>query len=78
MTKMANIKPTHFNWRMEGDVAVISLDRPDRKNPLTLKAGDCAIPSGIWFMPMMSKRWCSDRTAAISALAGTCMILSVH
>ncbi|WP_430469646.1 enoyl-CoA hydratase family protein [Thalassospira lucentensis] len=35
MTKMANIKPTHFNWRMEGDVAVISLDRPDRKNPLT-------------------------------------------
>ena len=35
MTKMANITPDHFNWRMEGDVAVISLDRPDRKNPLT-------------------------------------------
>ncbi|MBE70584.1 MAG: enoyl-CoA hydratase [Thalassospira sp.] len=35
MTKMANITPKHFNWRMEGDVAVISLDRPDRKNPLT-------------------------------------------
>jgi enoyl-CoA hydratase/carnithine racemase len=32
---MANITPKHFNWRMEGDVAVISLDRPDRKNPLT-------------------------------------------
>ncbi|WP_417830460.1 enoyl-CoA hydratase family protein [Thalassospira sp.] len=35
MTKMANITPKHFNWRMEGDVAVVSLDRPDRKNPLT-------------------------------------------
>ncbi|MBR9900529.1 MAG: enoyl-CoA hydratase family protein [Rhodospirillales bacterium] len=35
MTKMANITPKHFNWRMEGDVAVISLDRPNRKNPLT-------------------------------------------
>tara|TARA_R100001126_G_scaffold42124_2_gene23586 strand:- start:117 stop:920 length:804 start_codon:yes stop_codon:yes gene_type:complete len=32
---MANITPKHFNWRMEGDVAVISLDRPERKNPLT-------------------------------------------
>ncbi|WP_417815557.1 enoyl-CoA hydratase family protein [Thalassospira alkalitolerans] len=35
MTKMSGHKPKHFNWRMEGDVAVISLDRPDRKNPLT-------------------------------------------
>jgi|TARA_B100000123_G_scaffold256399_1_gene219505 enoyl-CoA hydratase/carnithine racemase len=35
---MANITPTHFNWRMEGDVAVISLDRPDRKNPLTFES----------------------------------------
>ena len=38
MTRMANITPTHFNWRMEGDVAVISLDRPDRKNPLTFES----------------------------------------
>ncbi|QPO10767.1 enoyl-CoA hydratase family protein [Thalassospira sp. A40-3] len=38
MTKMANITPKHFNWRMEGDVAVISLDRPDRKNPLTFES----------------------------------------
>ena len=35
MTAMANLEPKHFNWRMEGTVAVISLDRPDRKNPLT-------------------------------------------
>ncbi len=38
MTRMADITPTHFNWRMEGDVAVISLDRPDRKNPLTFES----------------------------------------
>jgi len=35
MTEMANLKPTHFKWRMDGAVAVIQLDRPDRKNPLT-------------------------------------------
>jgi len=38
MTKMTNITPKHFNWRMEGGVAVISLDRPDRKNPLTFES----------------------------------------
>ena len=27
--------PKHFNLRREGTVAVVSLDRPDRKNPLT-------------------------------------------
>jgi enoyl-CoA hydratase/carnithine racemase len=32
---MAKLKPKHFNWRMEGEVAVISLSRPERKNPLT-------------------------------------------
>jgi len=35
MTKMADLKPKHFNWRTEGEVAVISLARPERKNPLT-------------------------------------------
>jgi enoyl-CoA hydratase/carnithine racemase len=32
---MAGLKPKHFLWRMEGTVAVIQLDRPERKNPLT-------------------------------------------
>lgn len=32
---MRDLKPEHFNWRMEGRVAVIQLNRPDRKNPLT-------------------------------------------
>jgi enoyl-CoA hydratase/carnithine racemase len=27
--------PTHFHWRVDGRVAVISLDRPERKNSLT-------------------------------------------
>ena len=32
---MRDFKPKHFNWRAEGAVAVISLSRPERKNPLT-------------------------------------------
>ncbi len=35
MNKLASISPKYFNWRMENKVAVISLLRPDRKNPLT-------------------------------------------
>src|SRR3974390_2216625 len=35
MTSMAALKPAHFLWRMENDVAVIKLGRPERKNPLT-------------------------------------------
>jgi enoyl-CoA hydratase/carnithine racemase len=35
MSKMATLKPAHFLWRMDGAVAVIRLNRPDRKNPLT-------------------------------------------
>ncbi|MEO3386944.1 enoyl-CoA hydratase family protein [Mesorhizobium sp. CAU 1741] len=35
MSHMAGLKPKHFLWRVEGCVAVIQLDRPERKNPLT-------------------------------------------
>jgi enoyl-CoA hydratase/carnithine racemase len=35
MTAMAAFKPKHFLWRMDGAVAVVQLDRPERKNPLT-------------------------------------------
>src|SRR5277367_5023883 len=38
MTVMAALKPTHFFGRMDGAVAVIRLNRPDRKNPLTLES----------------------------------------
>jgi enoyl-CoA hydratase/carnithine racemase len=32
---MKDFQPTHFNWRVDGAVGVISLARPERKNPLT-------------------------------------------
>lgn len=32
------ITPQHFEWRVEGRVAVITLNRPERKNPLTLES----------------------------------------
>ena len=36
--KLANHAPEHFQWRMEGRVACIRLDRPERKNPLTFES----------------------------------------
>jgi enoyl-CoA hydratase/carnithine racemase len=38
MRSMAALKPAHFLWRMENDVAVIQLGRPERKNPLTFES----------------------------------------
>jgi enoyl-CoA hydratase/carnithine racemase len=35
---MKNHKPAHFNWRADGAVAVISLMRPERKNPMTFES----------------------------------------
>lgn len=35
MTKMAGLKPEHFLWEVKERVAVVRLNRPDRKNPLT-------------------------------------------
>jgi enoyl-CoA hydratase/carnithine racemase len=35
---MKDFKPSHFNWRREGAVAVITLMRPDRKNPITFES----------------------------------------
>lgn len=33
--KMKDFKPAHFNWRVDGAVAIITLVRPERKNPMT-------------------------------------------
>jgi enoyl-CoA hydratase/carnithine racemase len=33
-----NFKPQHFLWQVEGSVATIILNRPERKNPLTLES----------------------------------------
>jgi enoyl-CoA hydratase/carnithine racemase len=35
---MTAFSPKHFNWRLDGGVAVISLARPERKNPLTFES----------------------------------------
>ncbi len=34
----ATFAPEHFLWEMRGKVAVITLNRPDKKNPLTFQA----------------------------------------
>jgi enoyl-CoA hydratase/carnithine racemase len=34
----AEYRPRHFLWEMRGDVAVITLDRPEKKNPLTFES----------------------------------------
>jgi len=36
--RMADHAPKHFLWRVDGDVAVITLNRPERKNPLTFES----------------------------------------
>ncbi len=36
--KAGEFKPQHFGWRVEGKVAHISLNRPERKNPLTFES----------------------------------------
>ncbi len=38
MTRMADFQPEHFSYRMEGSVAVVCLNRPERKNPLTFES----------------------------------------
>ncbi|PWJ85167.1 enoyl-CoA hydratase [Pseudaminobacter salicylatoxidans] len=35
MTDMAGYVAKHFRWRVEDGIAVVTLDRPERKNPLT-------------------------------------------
>ena len=34
----ASIAPQYFGWHVEDRVAVITLNRPERKNPLTLES----------------------------------------
>lgn len=33
-----NFQPQHFRWQQEGKVATVTLNRPERKNPLTLES----------------------------------------
>jgi enoyl-CoA hydratase/carnithine racemase len=34
----ADLAPQHFQWRVDGKVATITLNRPERKNPLTFES----------------------------------------
>src|SRR5450631_3948993 len=34
----ANYRPQHFLWQCDGKVATVTLNRPERKNPLTLES----------------------------------------
>ena len=36
--KAADISPEHFDWFVDGKVATVVLNRPERKNPLTLES----------------------------------------
>lgn len=38
MTELAGLKPQHFLWQVRDRVAVIRLNRPERKNPLTFES----------------------------------------
>ena len=33
-----NFQPKHFGWQLDGKVATITLNRPERKNPLTMES----------------------------------------
>jgi enoyl-CoA hydratase/carnithine racemase len=35
---MSDFKPRSFNWRMDGEIAVITFSRPERKNPITFES----------------------------------------
>ena len=38
MTRMADLKPTHFLWEVEDRIARVRLNRPERKNQLTFES----------------------------------------
>jgi len=35
---VTSIAPRHFGWHVDGKVGVVTLDRPERKNPLTFES----------------------------------------
>ena len=36
--RAADLRPRHFGWRVDGRVATVTLDRPERRNPLTFES----------------------------------------
>jgi enoyl-CoA hydratase/carnithine racemase len=37
-TPLDSIRPQHFGWSVEGRVAMVTINRPERKNPLTFES----------------------------------------
>lgn len=37
---LAELSPAHFKWELKGKVGIITLNRPERKNPLTFESYD--------------------------------------
>jgi len=35
---MKDFRPAHFDWRVDGTVAIVNLRRPERKNPMTFES----------------------------------------
>jgi len=35
---LAGYAPLHFGWRQQGRIGVVTLNRPERKNPLTFES----------------------------------------
>lgn len=38
MRVMADLRPRHFSWAVSGQIGVVRLNRPERKNPLTFES----------------------------------------
>lgn len=38
MTRLTDYKASHFGWHVDGPVAQITIDRPEKKNPLTFES----------------------------------------
>jgi len=55
---MADFNPAHFLWRQEGRVGVITLNRPDRKNPLTFES---YAELRDMFRDLLAIRWMKSR-----------------
>jgi enoyl-CoA hydratase/carnithine racemase len=37
-TRGADLKPKHFGWEVQGKIGVLTLNRPERKNPITFQS----------------------------------------